>query len=76
MLVAGQFFVLLRGRVRRGKLTDIEDDPDDQEQWQELSRQDGQHRLECQSEGEEGDIVERPIHDESAEVVVGCSVRG
>lgn len=49
-----------------GVLTDIEDDPYDQEQWQELCSEDGQHRLERQSEGQEGHIVQRPVDDEAA----------
>lgn len=49
-----------------GVLTDIEDDPYDQEQWQELCSEDGQHRLERQSERQEGHIVQRPVDDEAA----------
>lgn len=49
-----------------GVLTDVEDDPDDQEQWQELCSEDGQHRLERQSERQEGHIVQRPVDNEAA----------
>jgi poly(3-hydroxybutyrate) depolymerase len=48
------------------ELTDVEDDPDDQEQWQELCSEDGQHRLESQSKRQEGHIVQRPVDDEAA----------